>query len=236
MKKQHFFKLFILVGLLTILFACGSAKKYKGKNKPYEYGRVPKNYKFVLNEYESYHKFIGCKQGETIASIGAGNGMKEVQVSCFVDGITWYLEEIDSTRIYEFDKVLTYHEGLKGSPLNGEFNLVLGTETSTTLPKGIFDRIILINVFHEIASREPIMLEILELLKPSGELVIMERMAKEPNQFHGDCKHPKLFEPEFLVEMDGYGYESKDQNLGEEVSNLMYYIFESKLKSPSSNQ
>lgn len=227
----------LTIFLIVLAFAnCRTSNWVKYKNKPYQYGSVPKNYQSVIDEYDDYHKFIGCKQGETIASIGAGNGKKEVQVSCFVDGITWYLEEIDSARFYEFDKVLAYHEGLKGSPVNGEFNLVLGTESSTKLPKGIFDRIILLNVFHEILIREPIMSEIQELLKPSGELVIMERMAKEPNEFHGDCKHPKLYAPDFFEEMKSYGFECIDKKMGEEMSNLMYYMFERKLKSPSNDQ
>ena len=214
--------------LIVLAFAdCVSSNGIQGKYKPYEYGRAPKIYQSVLEEYEKYHKFIGCKSGEIVASIGSGNGIKEVQIACVIDDITWYLEEIDSARLYEFEKVLRYHEELKGSRINGEFNLVLGTESSTTLPKGIFDRVIMLNVFHEITSREPIMLEVQELLKPDGVLVIMERMGDKPGQFHGDCKHPKLYEPEFLNEMGGYGFTSINQQIGEKMSALIFYTFKS---------
>lgn len=219
----------IIIFLLIILaFAnCGSSNRIRGKNKPYEYGSAPNNYQSVIDEYEDYHQFIGCKPGETIASIGAGNGRKEIQISCFIDGITWYLEEIDSSRLYQFDKVLTHHEGLKGSPINGKFKLVLGTASSTTLPKGIFDRVIMLNVFHEISSRASIMSEVQRLLRPNGELVIMERMANKPDQIHGDCKHPKLYEPEFLKEMHDYGFKSTHRQIGEEMSALTFYTFKS---------
>lgn len=220
-------KLIALVIAVAVFANCSSSNTIKGKNKPYEYGRVPKNYQSIVDEYEGYHSFIGCKAGETIASIGAGNGQKEIQISCFVDDITWYLEEIDSARLYEFDKVLKHHEGLKGSAVNGEFNLVLGTEFSTTLPEGIFDRVIMLNVFHEISTRESIMLEVRKLLGASGEIVIMERMADKPGQIHGDCKHPKMYEPEFLKEMQEYGYKLISQHVGEEMSSLLFYTFTS---------
>jgi ubiquinone/menaquinone biosynthesis C-methylase UbiE len=197
--------------------------------KPYNFKRFPKTYQDVVNDYENYNKLNGCKQGETIASIGAGNGIKEVQISCFVEGITWYLEEIDSSRLYQFTKVLAYHEQLKGAHIHADFNLVLGTESNTMLPHGVFDRVLMMNVFHEIESRERIMLEISKLLKIQGELVIMERMAKTEGEIHGDCKFPKLFEDNFLKEMDEYGFTFKKSILAEEISNLMYFTFEPNL-------
>lgn len=213
----------LFIGL--ILFQCSSGNRSKTKNKPYEYGFVPKSYEQVVKNYEKYSHHFQCRKGETIASIGAGNGRQEIQISCFIDDITWYLEEIDSSRLFQFDKVLNYHEKLRGSSINAEFNLVLGNEITTTLPIGIFDRVIMSNVFHEIVNREPLLKEIQKLLKPDGKLVIMERMGDEPGQFHKDCKHPKLFEPEFLSEMDGYGYKSLNQQVGEQMSALMFYTF-----------
>ena len=220
-------KIIVLLLISFTLSQCSSIKGLKGKNKPYEYGRAPKTYSEIIDDYETYNSLAGCVQGETIASIGAGNGAKEIQISCFVEGITWYLEEIDSGRVYQFDKVLDYHEHLKGSPVNAKFNLVLGNEKSTTLPKGVFDRVLMINVFHEINTREQIMLEIHALLKSQGELVIMERMAKKEGEVHGDCNFPKLYELEFLKEMDNYGFTLIKSILGEKVSSLFYYTFQS---------
>jgi len=106
--------------------------------------------------------------------------------------------------------------------------LVLGTETSTALPFGIFDRIIMLNVFHEIEERKGILMEIHKLLHENGVLVIMERMGKTEGEVHGDCKYPKLLEPAFLQEMNKYGYTIVRNQLGEEMSNLKFYTFESK--------
>ena len=182
----------------------------------------------IQRDYESYYHLGGCQRGETIASIGAGNGIKEIQISCLVKDIDWYLQEIDSTRLYQFKDVLAYHENLIGSSISSDFNLVLGTESSTGLPHEVFDRVLMLNVFHEIELREGIMTEIHQLLNKGGVLVIMERMGDEVGEIHRDCKYPKLIETDFLQEMNSYGYALKTKQLGEEMSNLMFYTFESK--------
>lgn len=212
----------LIVLCAAIIFSC------KSVNKPYNYKRFPENYVEIQRDYESYYYLTACRQGETIASIGTGNGIKEIQISCFIKEITWYLQEIDSLRLYQFEEVLAYHEDLIGSSIHADFNLVLGTESSTGLPHGIFDRILMLNVFHEIESREGIMLEIYQLLNEDGVLILMERMGKTEGEVHGDCKYPKLMEPNFLQEMNDYGYTLKRKQLGEEMSNLMFYTFESK--------
>jgi ubiquinone/menaquinone biosynthesis C-methylase UbiE len=204
---------------LALIFSC------KSVNKPYNYKRFPDNFKDIQNDYEKYYHLMSCQRGETIASIGSGNGIKEIQISCFIDEITWYLQDIDSSRLYQFEEVLTYHESLIGSSVNADFKLVLGTEKSTRLPHGTFDRILMFNVFHEIETRKGIMTEINQLLNKDGVLVIIERMGKTEGEIHGDCKYPKLLEHDFLHEMDDYGYTLIRKQLGEEMSNLMFYTF-----------
>lgn len=114
---------------IALLFSC------KSFNKPYNCKRFPDSYSEIQQEYDSYHHLTACQEGETIASIGAGNGIKEIQISCFVEKINWYLQEIDSSRLYQFEEVLQYHENLRGSAIDADFKLVLGTENTTALPR-----------------------------------------------------------------------------------------------------
>lgn len=214
-------KALLLVICVALIFSC------KSVNKPYNYKRFPDDYSEIQQDYENYYYLNGCQEGETIASIGAGNGIKEVQTSCFIEGVTWYLQEIDSSRLYKFEEVLEYHENLIGSSVNADFNLVLGTEHSIGLPREIFDRVLMLNVFHEIESPEGVMMEIHQLLNEEGVLVIMERMGKTEGELHGDCKYPKLIESSFLQEMNDNGYTLIRKQLGEAMSNLMFYTFES---------
>ena len=173
-----------LVALLHIL-CIALVSSCKSVNKPYNYKRFPDSYVEIQRDYESYYHLGDCQRGETIASIGAGNGTKEIQISCFVKDINWYLQEIDSTRLYQFEEVLAYHENLIGLSISSDFNLVLGTESSTGLPHEVFDRVLMLNVFHEIELREGIMTEIHQLLNKDGVLVIMERMGDKVGEITG---------------------------------------------------
>ncbi|MCG8306484.1 MAG: methyltransferase domain-containing protein [Cytophagales bacterium] len=168
---------------------------------------------------------LGCRKGETIASIGAGNGTTEVAISCFVDRIDWYLQEIDSARLFEFHRVREYFEKLYGKKTEANFNLVLGTESSTNLPESTFDRILMVNVYHELTNREAMMNDISKLLKQNGKLVIMEPMAKQAGDLHANCKHLKLYEPDFLQEMRQFGFKLSKRDVGEKISLVTYYTF-----------
>ena len=221
-EKVNFrLKALFLIFSLALIFSC------KSVHKPYNYKQFPDNFSEIQLDFENYYDLNACQPGETIASIGAGNGLKEIQISMFLEDIKWYIQEIDSSRLYQFEEVLAYHEHLIGSSINADFNLVLGTQISTGLPHGIFDRVLMLNVFHEIVSTEGIMMEIHRLLNKDGALVIMERMGKTESEVHGDCGYPKLIEPDFLQKMDDYGYTLTGKQLGEEMSNLMFYTFES---------
>jgi len=171
------------------------------------------------------HKY-NCQHGKKIASIGAGNGIFELAISCFAPGIHWCLQEIDTSRLYQFDQVLRYFTELKGSPIEGTYEHVVGAPTSTNLPRNTFDRILMINVFHELENPEPIVADIKKCLKPHAKLVIMERMGEKPGQIHGDCKFPKLIEAAFLKRMKSFGFANMSIEMGEIVSILKTYTFQ----------
>lgn len=210
---------------LFFLVHCAAIKAKRQRNKPYEYGWVPKKYEDVKKHYDNYAFRYNCQPGETIASIGAGNGKFEVTISCFIPGINWYLQEIDTFRLYQFEDVRTHFEKLRQSPIDANFHLVVGTESETNLPQNTFDRILMINVVHEINEREHLMKEIGGLLKSQGKLVIMERMGEKAGQVHGDCKFPKLLESDLLLEMDAYGFQLVNKQIGEKMSHLVFYTF-----------
>ena len=56
----------------AFIFSCTSV------NKPYNYKRFPDNYAEIQRDYEGYYYLSDCQRGETIASIGAGNGIHEL--------------------------------------------------------------------------------------------------------------------------------------------------------------
>ena len=216
--------IYILLFVLPFLQFCATTKKHR----PYEYGWVPKSYNEVRKNYEDYSQWLGCKSGETIASVGAGNGVIEATISCFQDSIDWYLQEIDTFKLYQFEQVKSYFENLRGAQLNSKFRFVIGEEKETMLPMGIYDRIIMNNVYHELSDPQAIMTDILNKLRPNGKLVIMEPMAKKKGDLHANCKHLRLWEPDFLSQMDEFGYQLSNKKVGEKISFLVFYTFQPK--------
>jgi len=210
---------------ILVMLMCACASSGNLKRRAYAYGWYPKNFKSIQKNYKNYLHFSNCQPGETIASIGAGNGTSEVAISCFRDSIDWYLQEIDSARLYQFNDVYNHFMTLRGSKIDDNFNLVIGTESSTNLPSNHFDRILMNNVYHELSDRETILNDVLALLKDDGQVVIMEPMARKQGEKHANCKHLRLYEPDFLREMEQFGFSLYHKEVVEKVSFLAYFTF-----------
>ncbi|GHM98558.1 hypothetical protein WSM22_00480 [Cytophagales bacterium WSM2-2] len=210
----------------SFVFICLAASGQKPE-RPYRGGFVTKDWAEVRSNYDLFYKNLGVKKNENVASVGASCGYIEVQVSALIDSINWTLQDIDTTRLNRanFNKVLRYHEKLKGSPIAGQFKLVVGKISKSNLEKNSYDRVLLINVYHEISDRKSILTEIKESLKPGGSVVIMERMAHKQGQKHGDCKLPKLWEPDFLVEMKNFGFQMSGKIVPVKKFPMVYYTF-----------
>ncbi len=161
---------------------------------PYNCGYYVKNFKKLESDYYLSDSMVGCKSHETIASIGAGNGQRELTISTFVDSINWYLEDIDSSCLdgENFNHIRDYFQQLKKSPISGTFRIVIGQEKKTGLPQATFDRVILLNVYHELKYPDAILTEIHGILKPGGILVIQGIVAKEKGQLHPQCGMPLI--------------------------------------------
>ena len=178
--------------------------------------------------YKNNLSLIEVKNGERIASVGAMNGYQEVQIAIMKDGIDWTIQDIDTTCLnqVEFSKVFNYYEKMKGSPIIGKFSLLLGDETKTNLLEDSYDRVLLINVYHELTDKSAILTDIHRALKKNGRLVIMEFVAKKKGQKRKDCKHIKPWEPDFLKELETLNFKFIDRKRQNEKHLLSFYTFE----------
>ena len=88
--------------------------------------------------------------------------------------------------------------------------MVLGDERSTQLPENIFDKIIIINSFHEFTFQAEMIADIKKKLKPDGILYIDEALPKRQGQLHGICKKPMLTHEEMIAVLAKSGFEYID--------------------------
>jgi ubiquinone/menaquinone biosynthesis C-methylase UbiE len=210
--------------ILLILFLSINVLAQK-QSKPYRCGWVTKDLSQLKANYEKFGKPINVKSGEKVASAGCSNGYVEAQIAAFVDNVEWTLQDIDSTCLHEWGKVLQHHEKLKGSTISGNFILALGTEKQTKLKRDYYDRIIMLNVFHELSDKESMLVDIRGAMKHNAELVIMERMARKPNEVRKDCGHTLPIESDLIKEMNRYGYSLMQTNMTHKNSRLTFYTF-----------
>ena len=130
--------------------------------RPYKCGFDDRDTAQLRKTFETNLIYWDVKKGETVASIGAQNGNLEARLAAFIDSVDWTLQDIDSSCFnkIEFDKVFNYYEKLSGKKITGTFNLVLGTETNSNLKTNNYDRVLLINVYHELKKKQLMLQEI----------------------------------------------------------------------------
>ncbi len=152
-----------------------------GKDK-YDYS-VLDNYtlKKCTEVYSDYIADFELKKGEVIADVGTGSGFFPGAVSVICDSITFYLEDIDTSVLNqrEFNKTINFFSSIRSLPQTNTFHFTIGTKKATLLPDSIFDKVILMNTFHEIAYPHEMIDDILKKLKPGGILIIDDSFSKK---------------------------------------------------------
>src|SRR5687767_15801269 len=149
---------------LIPLTGCVTRSHKPGDNTAYSYwpGEY-KHVKYVDFNYKAYGNvanyfvtekdmldFFDFKKGDVAVEVGSSTGENIGGFSLLTDSMTFYLEDIDPKRLNQkkFNKVLKKCRKIKPLITN-TFHLKIGTEKSTGLPDGIFDKIIIVNTLHE---------------------------------------------------------------------------------------
>jgi SAM-dependent methyltransferase len=152
--------------------------------------------------------FYDFRPHQTIASIGAQCGNWEAALASTTDSIHFYLEDIDTSSFNQRQVGFAWHyyDSLLGRPMTSTYTLVTGNEESTQLPDDLFDKIIIINSFHEFTRPGEMLADIKTKLKPGGILYIDETVPKKPGQLHVSCRKPMLTPEEMISILARNGY------------------------------
>lgn len=220
---KHFISTIIIASFLSVNgFSQSNKQIAKFKTFSKDSINLKEYYRTSLSKFD-------LKKGEKIASIGAGYGNQEIAISIFNDDIEWTLQDIDSTVLNPkvFNNVLHYFENMIQKPIKAKFSFVLGDEKKTNLPEDTFDKILIINTYHEITERSPILADVRRALRKNGKVIILESMAKKKGQIHQGCHDLKLWEPDFLQEMEGFNFKFLNKVIPKKGVTWSYYTFES---------
>lgn len=91
--------------------------------------------------------------------------------------------------------------------MTSNYKMILGDEKSTSLPENSFDKILIINSFHEFTFVTEMLTDIKKKLKPGGILYIDEALPIKQGQLHGICNHPMLTHEETIAVLVKNGFE-----------------------------
>ena len=166
----------------------------------------------IYRQKQAEFDFYGFKPLQLVASIGAGCGHWEAAYAATTDSINFYLEDIDSSFFNQRQVGFAWHyyDSLRGNPMTSTYTLITGTEESTRLPVNAFDKIIIINSFHEFTRKAEMLADIKTKLKDGGILYIDETVPKRAGQLHGICRKPMLTPEEMISILTQNGYEYID--------------------------
>ncbi len=157
---------------------------------------------FPENSVRQLLETLRLQPGETLASLGVGGGFWEVGLGAQVPGLTVHLVELSADLLNETELAgaVAFWEKQTGKPVESHFVPVIGTETDPNLPNDFFDKILILNSFHEFTEPGTMLTACRRVLKPSGQLFIEESLARLPDERHEGCGR-RLFSENELVEL-----------------------------------
>ena len=208
-------KLFIRTKLtFTAIFLSITFSTYAQKLETFKNycGAFYKSMADLLKMQQREIGFYDFSSGQTIASIGAQCCHWEAAYAATTDSITFYLEDIDSSKFKksQVDFAWSYYSTLRGRPMTCDYKMIFGDERSTSLPENSFDKILVINSFHEFTFQAEMLADIKKKLKPGGILYIDEALPKRRGQLHGICNKPMLTNEETIAIFKKNGFEYVD--------------------------
>ncbi len=177
---------------IGLLFLLSCNKSYLSFKKDGFHGTFYKSFDKLKQQHGSVADFYNFKPHEKVASIGAQTCVGEAIYASFCDSVEFYLEDIDTTYFNapQAAYVWNYYGNLSGKPLTSTYKLITGTPDATLLPKGYFDKCLIINSFHEFTQPQAMLKDIYSKLKPGGLLYIDELVPDKPGKKHGNCNMP----------------------------------------------
>jgi SAM-dependent methyltransferase len=164
----------------------------------------------LIKQKQNEISFYNFQPAQTVASIGAQCSHWEAAYAAVTENVQFYLEDIDTTYFNERQSGFSWHyyDSLRGKPMTSGYHLILGDTLKTNLPEKMFDKVLIINSFHEFTYQKEMLKDISQKLKPGGLLYIDETLARRSGELHGVC-HKRIYldeELKAILLQNGYKY------------------------------
>jgi predicted methyltransferase len=164
----------------------------------------------MAEQLKEQFDFLNVQENDTIVDIGAASGWYEGAFSTIsnLKNISFVLLDIDSNCLSKrkVNNMLAHYSALKGEAISNKFQVVNNTTDSLWLPLKTYKKMWLMNTIHEIPDKERMAKNILNALRPGGELVILELIPKKEGALHGGCHMPELTFAQLKTLFEGQGF------------------------------
>jgi SAM-dependent methyltransferase len=151
-------------------------------------------------------KNMNIQPTDIIADIGAGSGYHVFKMAPLANKGAVYAVDIQP-------EMLQAILGNNQYKINKNIELVQGNEKSVNLPKNTFDKVLLVDVYHEFNFPLEMILSIKKSLKTNGKIYLIEYRSENPlipiKKIH------KMSEKQAIIEMKAAGFK-----LQENIDNL----------------
>lgn len=184
--------------------------------RPYKCGPVLKE--GSIKTFDSLNQYLGIESGDVFAEIGASSGYYNGAMAVYLDDVTFYLQDIDQGCLNQenLTKVLDYYSKFRKTPITAtnRFHIVIGTATSTNLPRNSIDIIYSNATYHALDYPDSIVADLHKSLKVNGILAIRDEFVYDGKLKYcqdKQCKNPLAFFEDFNNTMAIAGFELVDQ-------------------------
>ncbi|MGZ3864031.1 MAG: methyltransferase domain-containing protein [Bacteroidia bacterium] len=199
---------------LFFSFIClsGYTQKYRGEFAQQEFGLSVNRMNFFVDMFETKKQltdFMEINPGEVIAEVGAGSGWNLGVLSTIYDSLTLYAEDVSTKELSQrkLQKTIAYYSKQRKTKQTNKFIRVIGSFSSTNLPDNTFDKILLIDAFHDFTQKDEMIEDIAKKLKPNGKIYILDGFSF-PNdvQVCPDSKQTLTMLPVELMRFKSHGF------------------------------
>ena len=140
-------------------------------------------------------------------------------LSMFYPNIDITLEDIDSSCLNDRQVafVLDYYAGVNDGkkPEDIRCHVVIGNDTSTTLPDAAFQKVFFINTYHELTKPKQMLADLYRILAPGGVLYVQEKVTESKRLRRKDCGHLMPVEAALLKAFSDAGFKLLKANTTE---------------------
>jgi len=144
----------------------------------------------IRRTMNSYLTAFDFRKNDTVASIGVGGGWREFLYSVFTDGITFYMEDMDTSCITR-EKInniyIPHYSEIRGSKLTNNFIPASGSDSSINIKDNAVCKVIIVNVYHHFTKDKAMIKECRRILKPEGNLIIGEFVFRKNKHSYRYC-------------------------------------------------